>query len=107
MLPGETELTRTPYGASSTASAFVKAVIAPLVAKYVAACRWPMVATRLDILMMLPFVRRRYGSANFEAGKMLTRLSSRRSRNSATENSSIDLCGGCQPALLIKQSILS
>ena len=32
MLPGETELTRTPCGASSMASAFVRAVSAPFVA---------------------------------------------------------------------------
>ena len=56
MLPGETELTRTPFAASSMASALVKAVIAPFVATYVVACLWPIVPTRLDMLIMFPRV---------------------------------------------------
>ena len=64
-----------------------------------------MAPTRLDMLMMLPFVLRRWGRASLQAAKMLTRFSSSRSRKSCTEKSSIGLWGGCQPALLIRQSM--
>ena len=64
-----------------------------------------MTPTRLDMLMMLPFTLRRWGRANLQAAKMLTRFRSSRSRKSCTEKSSMGMWGGCQPALLIRQSM--
>jgi len=61
MFPGEIEFTRTPWAASSTASALVNAVIAPLVATYVVAWSWPITPDQAghvdDVAARLPEVR--------------------------------------------------
>ena len=56
------------------------------------------------MLIMFPRVWRNEGKANLHAANMLTTFSSNKLRKSSTEKSSIGWCGGCQPALLIKQS---
>src|SRR5260221_12478137 len=94
MFPGDTEFTRTPCAASSTASAFVKAVIAPLVATYVVAWSCPITATRLETLMMLPRVRRRCGRARRQATNTLITFSSNSPRDTAGAHASIGFGGG-------------
>ncbi len=89
MLPGEMALTRTPWTASSIASALVNDSTAPFVATYVVAWRWPSVATRLAMFAMLPCDWRSQGSAPLHATYRLIRLSSRMARKSSTLKSSI------------------